>query len=306
MTAVSFDDVTIQPVVADPAYGRGYRFGAFDTRGAAIPAFDHPWIEHQQDLGAAQALDGTYIYGGVLMNHFGHVLLEGLSRLWFIRTRPELPVLWHSLDLPVPHTAWQGWLDQLWSVLGLIRHRHVIMRETVRVERVLVPAHGVRADGYIDPVQAEALAVVGEGSSYAGRRVWLSRAGLPRRFGRLIGEGEVQAALEARGWVVVQPERLPVVAQAAVFNDAAAVAGFAGSAFHAVLLAKHPKARLCIVRRPSVTDGYYDAAARARGLDQRYVDPPLAPLATVNAWSTFSITDPAALAGAVQAGLADV
>ena len=293
----------MQPVIPDPQYGRGFRFGVFTPGGLSLGAFDHPWIGHTPDLGPAETLPGTHIYGGVLMNHFGHMLLESLSRVWFIRAHPDLPVVWHWLDLPVPHSAWPVWMEQLWAMLGLDRHRHVIIRNKLQLEQVIVPDHGIRPYERIEPVQAEALAVVAEGSSYAGQRVWLSRSALPRRFGRLIGEEGVQTALQEAGWSVVHPEKRPVAEQAALFNDAKIVAGFAGSAFHAVLLAKTPAAHLCIIRRPSVTDGYYDAAARARGLHQRMIDPPLAPYGPVNAWSTFSLTDPAVLATAVNRSL---
>jgi capsular polysaccharide biosynthesis protein len=130
-------------------------------------------------------------------------------------------------------------------------------------------------------------------------RVWLSRTALPAQFGRLLGEDVLERQLEDRGWIIVRPETMRVADQANVFASASAVAGFASSAFHAVLLCVSPRARLRILRRPSVRPENYDLIAEARGLDQVHIDVALRPLGVINAWTTFELEDPLGAADAV-------
>ena len=101
-----FGPVTLLPCRPDAASRTGHSFGALDRNGSPIPAFAHRWCETRQPEGFVPRRIGRFIYGGMLMDHFGHFLLEAMARLWFIREHPELPVLWHRIALPVPHGVW--------------------------------------------------------------------------------------------------------------------------------------------------------------------------------------------------------
>ena len=296
-----FDTVTLLPCQADPAGPAGFTFGALDCDGAMIEAFRHPWIAPRPHVGTLPPAPGSFLYGGVLMRHFGHILRDSLASLWLLRERPDLPVLWHWLDLPIAHAQWPGWLEEIWRILGLERHRHHHIVAPVAVERLILPDPGQVAPNVLHPKQAAALAVRPCAAPFAGNRVWLSRRGLPEQFGRFVGESAVEARLLTRGWTVVCPEERPVGEQIDLFATAAVVAGTIGSAFHAVLLCAAPRAALVLVHRPGVEHTYYDAVARARGLRQSYVAPDLKPAGAFHPWAQFELADPDGLADAVCA-----
>jgi hypothetical protein len=139
LTTANFDAITFLPCVCDGTGRTGYSFGAHATDGTALEAFSHDWCAFRKPEPAVLHLNGTAIYGGMLMNHFGHFLVEAMARLWFIRERPELPILWHWIDLPVPHTSWRGWV---WRLLGLSARRHHMIRTPLRCETVTLPRSG--------------------------------------------------------------------------------------------------------------------------------------------------------------------
>ena len=297
----TFRNVTLLPVARLP--GHGHVLGAAGPDGRFIDAFAHRWCRPASGTPEAPALrlDRPVAYGGLAMNHFGHFLLEALSRLWFLRDRPEVPVVWHWIDLPVPHAAWQGWREAMINLVGLGRHRHVVVRQPLALPEVVVPRPGFQPHRALHPAQAEALAVLTGDAGAPGGRVWLSRRHLPPAFGRLEGEDRLEALLMARGWTVVRPEILPVAQQAGLFAAAEVVSGFAGSAFHAVLLQARPRARLRPVIRPAVPMRDYDIIAAARGLDHAAVPAALTVLGGRGSWTSYRIDDPAALAAAVDA-----
>ncbi len=288
----AFDAVTLLPCQADPVRTGEFTFGVLDRNGAMIEAFRHPWIGPRPHAGTLPLAPGSFLYGGVLMNHFGHVLRDALASLWLLRERPDLPVLWHWLDLPIAHAQWPGWLEALWRILGLERHRHHHIVAPVAVERLILPDPGLVAPNVLHPKQAEALAARPCAAPWVGNRVWLSRRGLPDHFGKFAGESEVEARLLDRGWAVVCPEERPVGEQIDVFATAGVVAGTIGSAFHAVLMCAAPRAALVLVHRPGVEHTYYDAVARARGLRQSYVAPDLKPAGAFHPWAHFDLADP--------------
>ena len=303
----AFEEVTLLPCRRDPASRTGYSFGVLDRDGKPLEAFGHGWLGMRAREEVAPREPGTFIYGGVLMNHFGHFLADGLANLWFIRQRPDLPVLWHYLDLAgygiltVAHDPWPDWMDQTWRILGLDRHRHHLVAMPVTADRVILPDSGLLTAGALHVRQAEALAVMPRAEPWHGGRVWLSRRALPDRFTRFEGEAEVEAILTARGWTILHPETLPVTEQAAVFAMEDVVAGCIGSAFHALLLSATVRARLILVTRPGLEHSFFDAVARARDLRQSYVVPDLKPHEPGRVPPLFAFADPGRLANEICA-----
>jgi hypothetical protein len=301
----AFSHVTFLPVEADPGISGGWRFGVLGADGAPLTAFANDWCAMHRDGAAVRRLPGVYIYGGIVPNHFGHLLLDGLRNLWFVRENPELPVLWHSLiwhdDPDLPPEQFPDWLQQIWRILGLHRHRHLHIREPIEVERVILPAPGRPNLHSLHRRLTAAMAVHSTERPSAGNRVWLSRRGLPPGLGRIEPEAQVEALLAARGWDIVRPETVPVDEQVDLFSTAAVLAGSIGSAFHAVLLSACPTARLIPVTRPGVALEFYDAVAQARGLRQSYVIPEFKPFEFLGSDTIAELEDPLALADAVCA-----
>ncbi len=140
---VQLHDITLAPVRSPKGpFGRHF-FGAFDKTGQFIKDFAHPWCGVDEVPGAPIArLQAKAVYGGVAMHHVGHFILEGLSRLWFMRRHPELPIIWHWIDLPIPHPDDRGWQRELITLLGLGKHRHIFLRQPLFVEHLILPSQG--------------------------------------------------------------------------------------------------------------------------------------------------------------------
>ena len=301
LTQVTFEHVTFLPCRHERTSRTGFAFGVYGVDGRHLNAFDHPWCALLEPERADRKLSSPAIYGGMLMNHLGHFLMEAMSRLWFIHAHPELPIVWHWIDLPVPHTVWPGWMDEAWTLLGLSPRRQHVIRETIAVDEVILPQSGLLSSEELHPLQASALARCDGPVGSSLGRVWLSRHGLPSQFGRLKREDELESSLAAKGWSIVRPETLSVAAKANLFAGAEIIAGFAGSIFHAVVLTAKPTARLLILDRPSVDRSYYRAVGRARALKQGFLTVPMETVGhgPLNGWTSFRLLDPLLAAEAV-------
>ena len=269
LRTAEFAGVTFLPV---ERVETGWRFGAVADGGRRLDGFPHGGLTAGTVIPAGKLLPGPHVYGGLLVNDFERFVLDGLSRLWFLRQRPDLPVLW-QWDATVPDGAWPDWIEQLWRLLGLDRHQHVHIRVPVRVEQVILPDAGRQTQHTMHPMQAGALAVHAGSGSRTGRRVWLSRRSLPDGHKRLEPEDRIETLLQAQGWVVVRPETLAIAAQADIFASAEFVAGCIGAAFHAALLCTQPTAHRIVVTHPAAALQTHDLVAQARGMRQTYVVP---------------------------------
>ncbi len=225
--------------------------------------------------------------------------------LWFLRQRPDLPVLWHWIDHTVPHDLWPTWLDQIWRMLGLDQLQHHRIVAPIRVERVILA--GSRNAGTTRIARA---------AGSRPRRAALHQA-LDRQPGLAVaprGSEAVSAGSRRRkswrpcwphaDWAIVRPETQPLEDQVDIFATAGVVAGVIGSAFHSVVLSANPRAKLILVCRPGLPHDYYNAVARARGLRQYYVVPDLRPHTAFGPGATFDLANPQRLADQVCA-LAD-
>jgi len=287
------EDVTLAPVRSPQGpWGKHY-IGAFDQNGDFIEGFAHHWcgIDAMPEAPIAQ-YQGVAIYGGLAMHHVGHFLLEGLSRLWCLKNFPELPIIWHWIDLPISHPDDRGWQKELIGLLGLAQRRHIFLRQPLRVDRLLLPAPGFLLGQWLHPLQAAALGCVTGPAVIPGKCVWLSRSALPEQFGRVAAEDQVEALLAAKGWTIIHPERETMRRSAEIFREAEVVSGFIGSAFHTLLLHASPSARLRPVMRPGIPLADYRIAAAAKGLDFTAIEMPMTALDQRASWTNFRLHAP--------------
>ncbi|MFM7689199.1 MAG: glycosyltransferase family 61 protein [Alphaproteobacteria bacterium] len=291
------EDVTLAPVRSPLGPWGKHFIGAFDLNGQFVEGFAHTWcgIDAMPKAPIA-AYPGTAIYGGLAMHHVGHFLLEGLSRLWCLKNFPELPIIWHWIDLPIPHSDDRGWQKELIELLGLARRRHIFLRQPIRVERLLLPAPGFHSGQSLHPLQAAALGCITGPETLPGKRVWLSRSALPNQFGRVAGEDKVDALLAAQGWTIIHTEHETMRRSAEIFREAEVVSGFIGSAFHPLLLHAAPRARLRPVIRPGISPDDYRITAEAKGLDFAAIETPMTALDQRASWTNFRLHAPEDLA----------
>lgn len=288
---------TLVPLALGPAPGTTipFRIGAFGPDGNPVAAAVHyraglaagapPFAEAQENW------DGDFVYGGQLWDHFGHFLLEGLSRAWAFAALPG-PILWQRR---AQHARLQGWQQEIFDRLGIGGREHRVVDRPIRVARLAVPAQGLVTRRFLHPLQEAALAVHPYGAPDPGRRVWLSRSGLPAGLARVEGEAAIEATLAAEGWTILHPEALSIAAQFAGLESAGVIAGFEGSAFHGLLLGRDVRARIVVFGRGPRINPNYDLIARVKGLDQRLASLDLQHLSGDGRRASHSLSRPAQL-----------
>jgi hypothetical protein len=208
-----------------------------------------------------ETIDEPHIYAGFCIDHFGHFLLEGLSRAWASAERADLPLVWATPGGP------KSWQKAVCDLLGFGDRMRFVDRPT-RFRTLLVPDPGYRIRDYMHPDHARFLgrfAPDAAPDAGLGPRLWLSRRGLAPA-GRIGGEDALEAALERLGWQVARPEALDVTAQLSLLARASAVGGVEGSALHMPILLRAMAAPLIVARR--IHNENYRTIAAARGFEQ--------------------------------------
>ncbi|TNE62013.1 MAG: glycosyltransferase family 61 protein [Alphaproteobacteria bacterium] len=213
-------------------------------------------------------LEGTYIFAGYIFPHYGHFLLESLSRLWFYRDKPHVPLLWMGVH---NQTEFNAVNQQLFELFGITNPMHIVTEQT-EVEELLVPEAGYIINSRYTGAQADALRLVGARAIKSGKKVWLSRSKLSKA--KIFNEPAFERLLRHNGWTVYHPQDHRIADQLDMLSDAELIAGVEGSAFHTLVLMPDYTGKIYIIARGEQFNLDYASIAHSLGLDQRALSVP--------------------------------
>lgn len=174
-----------------------------------------------------QTLRGDYYLLGSLQPHFGHTLLEGLSRAWALLEYPEL---FAQMPLLVFEPQLRDYQNRFLKLAGIDEGRIVhVPIDGVTVERLWIPDPAIRSHRWISPRQGAVWRHISNAISTAEptRKIYLSRSCISER--PLANEAEIEEILKGQGFEIVHPETLPLDEQIRVAAEAAHIVGPVGS-----------------------------------------------------------------------------
>lgn len=175
----------------------------------------------------SQTLSGTFYLIGTVHRHFGHSLLEALTRLWAVKMiSPDLfenlKFLVYEPDLPV-------FASELLRLAGVPLDRVVHASPHDVVEKLIVPDVSMRTHRWISGHQQRVWQLIAEGvpADRPHRKVFLSRRRIAERA--LANQAVIEEIFAASGYEVVAPETLDLKAQIQLARESISLAGCVGS-----------------------------------------------------------------------------
>jgi ubiquinone/menaquinone biosynthesis C-methylase UbiE/capsular polysaccharide biosynthesis protein len=233
------------------------------------------YVLPEEALAGAKLLRGKYIYLGILRNHFGHFLLESLSRVWYLlKSEPDVKVIFHQYENLGNSPSF---VKFVFGLLGLDLDRIVIVTHTSIVEHLIFPqsefeirwkAHSSYSDTFRELYHRCASRFP---IGVTPRRIYLTRRQLKVKTARdywkvTNNESKVEALFAARGFAVIAPEKLPFHEQIAIAAGAVQIAGLKGSALHMSLFCQRQDAQLIqICREQTMNQSLIDELKHMEG-----------------------------------------
>ncbi|MEA2026960.1 MAG: glycosyltransferase 61 family protein, partial [Chloroflexota bacterium] len=269
---------TVMPLAPHPhRRPETYEFGVFTRRGRIVRKSllfrNYGRQGFPADFAPTSDTDPrTVVFAGHLVATFGHFLLEGLSRLWYAKAHPELPIVWVGWAAE-PTPSYRRWQRELLEVLG-IENEAIFLNEPTRFKSVHVPQVGYRIKDWCSDQYADFLAVYPKRPRDPTLKLWLSRAEVNAGLGSTFAH-RLDRQLAEHGWSIVRPEKLHIREQLELLATASRVAGEEGSAFHSLaLLSDVSGLEVDIIgrfpdRAAEDQNRNYQTVANATGLQQR-------------------------------------
>ncbi len=217
-------------------------------------------------------LEGTYFHlDNEIRGFFGHALTEQVSRLWAWEQAKELyPDIKVLLSLNRGREVAE-WELTLLEAGGIDPSDIEVIGGPTRVERLLSATPMFSMPAYVHPRITETWDAVGAAlRTHATERNHPSRIFCSRHHKKrsCTNRDEVEALFAAHGFEIILPEELQLPDQAALFEHADVIGGFAGSGMFTSMFSDRPK-HLILVTPDTYgpSNEYMISAVRGHRLD---------------------------------------
>ncbi len=198
---------------------------------------------------------GTWIWGGVLWMHFGHFMVESLSRLWLDWPEPDrIDGVLFTPKRPRNASDVLDYQQVLVREMGWDCPVHAV-HEPAQIERLIVPGQGFG----LGPMITGTTAFRNRIRSHFGasippdgpEKIYVSRSALPSGRGRLIGEEDLESHLREAGYFIYHPQKHDITHQIAHYKAAKHIIAAEGSAIHLLGMVARPDQEIAVIVRRS-------------------------------------------------------
>lgn len=188
--------------------------------------------------------DEEVIFGGILIHMFGHTLIEGFSRLWYVlKNRDDKrKIVFLKLDEKAHDFGFLKLLN--------LDNEIEIIEKPMKFKKIIVPQESFHAySGYYDEYLSiyDEMGKNIEPSKY--KKIYLTRTQLEKKD--CINEEYFEEFYKNLGYEVIAPEKYSIEEQIAFFKGAEEVACTVGSLSHMTLFCKN-NIKLTILNRTPV------------------------------------------------------
>ena len=254
-------------------FGKG---GVLDENGEYIPESGIPGrVEGTYPLENPEYRDEKVVYCGYLVNHWGHFLIEGVTRLWyFLENDPTVDKFVYFVDENEEREI-KGNFRRFLELLG-IWDRLEILSKPVRYRQVLIPELGIHMRSSYTPKLLKVFDTVAENITVnpdwkADEKIYFSRSRL-KKAGFFECGGDLLDDFFARnGYTLLYPETLPLDEMVFRIRGAKIVASLSGSLPHNMLFAKNGQTLEIVERLVLNIDNQVDVN-RIRNLNVTCID----------------------------------
>lgn len=254
-------------------FGRG---GVVDEKGdyVALSAIKDR-VQFAYPVEQAEFRDEKVVYCGYLVDHWGHFLIEGVTRLWyFLENDQSIDKYVFFLDEGEQREIKANYREFL-ELLGIWDHLEIINKPTTYRE-VIVPELGLCCRTRYTPkllnvYDTVAKNVVSDPNWERPEKIYYSRSQFKKGMPFESGYDALDDFFRKNGYTILYPEKVPLSRMIDYIRHADVVASLSGSLPHNMLFANKGQ-KLEIVERLVISDDNQTDVNRMMGFQVTYID----------------------------------
>ena len=271
------NNATILPLREVPGdsvlFGRG---GVVDASGeyvclSGIPTRIHDCYPFENP----EYRDEKVVYCGYLVNHWGHFLVEAVTRMWYALEQDS------SIDKYVfflnenEERILKGNYKEFFVLLGVWDKLELISKPTTFRE-VVVPQIAFHCMGYYSPKYLAIFDAIADHAEVdpswtAYEKIYFTRSHFAKENGYEFGLDSLDDYFQRNGFQILAPEKVPLSQMVFYLRNAKEIASMSGSTPHNMLFANNGQ-KLTIIERLVMNDDHQVCINRMRQLDVTPID----------------------------------
>ena len=270
-------NAAILPLKRDPSFGLLFgKGGVVDERGEYVSlSCIEKRVQYAYPFENAEYKDETVVYCGYLVNHWGHFLIEGVTRLWyFLENDPTIDKYVFFLDENEAREIKGNY--RLFLELLKIWDKLEIINQPTTYREIIVPELGIHMRTAYTPkltrvFDAAAANVQPDLSWETPEKIYFSRSQFQKGKPFEFGFDSLDNFYEKNGYTILYPEKVPLDRMIHYIRNAKVVASLSGSLPHNMLFARQGQT-VEIVERLVISDDNQTDVNRMRDLNVIYID----------------------------------
>jgi len=210
-------------------------------------------------------IDESVVFLGALPKHYGHFILEGLSRLWFLLESKEV-----NCKCVYISGANEDRFNDFFKLFGLKERDIIKITKPTKFRTVIVPEQSIRLHDYYHAKYKDTIDKIKKNiKSENIERVYFSKAKIKNN--RAIGEAAIEEVFLKNGFNVFHPEDLSMYEMIAVLKGCKVFAATSATNIHNSIFMNDDNTFICL-NRSAHFHPIQTMIERMRYLSGNYID----------------------------------
>lgn len=190
--------------------------------------------------------DEKVIFGGVIISTFGHLILESLSRLWYVvENKPKCKVAFVVIN-----DNYKSYFDNFFKLLDIDLKKVIYIKKPSKFKEVIIPDETIYAwSNYKEKYHVIYDKICKNIKAKKDKKIYLTRSKFEKQD--CFNESYFEDFYQKRGFKIIAPEQYSIEEQIAYIKGADYVVCTLGTLSHLLLFAK-PKTKLVILNRAEI------------------------------------------------------
>ena len=271
------ENATILPLRRDPSFGLLFgKGGVVDCDGNYVDLSAIPLrVQYAYPFETPEFRDEKVVYCGYLVNHWGHFLIEAVTRLWYFMEQDSTVDKYVFFVDENEEREIRGNYREFLELLKIWDKLEIINKPTTYRE-VIVPELGIvcrksYTPKLLDVFNAVADNVVVDPSWETPEKIYYSRSQFAKGQPFEFGFATLDNFFEKNGYAILYPEKVPLSRMIHYIRNSKVVATLSGSLPHNMLFANQGQ-MVEIVERLVISDDNQTDVNRMKELQVTYID----------------------------------
>lgn len=216
----------------------------------------------------------TVIYGNFFYKHWGHFIIDIVSRLWYLlEYNDKLKVVFTTM-LHDDSTKIDGNYKEFLNLFGISDDRILLINKPTKFKKIIIPDCSIYPGKYYTKEYIKIFEKVSNSvirNYNIPHKIYLSRSKLKKAKEKEIGEKEIEKFFNNNGYYSISPEQLTLTEQIQFFRDSREIVCISGTLPHNIMFSNEGK-KIIIINKTYKLNKHQELINQAKKANVTYLD----------------------------------